>query len=208
MELKLLTFDATDKKVEVSDELFDAPFNQSLIYQVIHGFMQQRKQGTKAQKTRGDVSGGGRKPRQQKRTGVSRAGSIRSPIWRGGGATFANKPHNKVHKVNRKMYRIAMRSIVSELCRSNALCITQEDELALAEPKTAKLDKWLKKLGLSQVLLVLEEPSQNLILSARNIPGVEVIDVKQLSPLDLVSYQQVVVGQKTLNGLQKRLSLC
>lgn len=183
--------------VSVSDEIFDRDFNETLVHQVTVAYMAGARAGTRAQKTRSEVSGGGAKPWRQKGTGRARAGTIRSPIWRGGGVTFAARPQDHSQKVNKKMYRAAMRSIFSELIRQERLVVV--DDLSVTEPKTRVMAARLAELELSNALLVTEDLDLNLFLSARNLPGVEVCDVAGLDPVSLIHFDNVVITAAALN---------
>ena len=202
MELQVQTISsgAAAATVVLSDEVFGNAFNEALVHQVVTAYMAAGRSGTKAQKSRADVAGGGRKPWRQKGTGRARAGTIRSPLWRGGGRTFAARPRSYEQKVNRKMYRSALRSILSELVRQDRLLVV--DEFQLAEPKTKLALAALNKLGVNDVLIVCDEISENLFLAARNIPHVGMADVIAVDPVLLVSYDKVVVTQKALAGLE------
>jgi large subunit ribosomal protein L4 len=156
------------------------------------------RQGSKAQKTRSEVNGGGRKPFRQKGTGRARAGTIRSPIWRGGGATFAAKPRDHSQKVNKKMFRGAMQSILSELIRQDRLVVTED--FAVDAPKTKQVHSRLKELDLENVLIVVEEVDSNLYLAARNLKKVEVIDVQGVNPVNLIGFEKVLF---TVGALKK-----
>ncbi len=202
MELKVQTIssNAAAASVALSDEVFGNAFNEPLVHQVVTAYMAAARSGTKAQKSRADVAGGGRKPWRQKGTGRARAGTTRSPLWRGGGRTFAARPRSYEQKVNRKMYRSALRSILSELVRQDRLLVV--DDFQLAEPKTKLALAALNMLGVNDVLIVSDEISENLFLAARNIPHVGMADVVAIDPVLLVSYDKVVVTQKALAGLE------
>ena len=202
MELKVqsISSGAAAASVALSDEVFGNAFNEALVHQVVTAYMAAGRSGTKAQKSRADVAGGGRKPWRQKGTGRARAGTTRSPLWRGGGRTFAARPRSYEQKVNRKMYRSALRSILSELVRQDRLLVV--DDFQLAEPKTKLALAALNKLGVNDVLIVCDEISENLFLAARNIPHVGMADVIAVDPVLLVSYDKVVVTQKALAGLE------
>ena len=161
--------------VDVSDTAFGREFNEALVHQVVVSYMAGARQGTKAQKTRSEVNGGGRKPFRQKGTGRARAGTIRSPIWRGGGVTFAAKPMDHSKKVNKKMYHGAMQAILSELVRQERLVVVED--FTIDAPKTKVFSAKLKELELTNVLIVVEEVDDNLYLGCRNIHDVDVIDV-------------------------------
>ena len=185
---------AASGQIAVADETFARPFNEALVHQVVVAYLAGGRAGTRAQKNRSDVSGGGAKPWRQKGTGRARAGSSRSPIWRGGGVTFAARPQDHSQKVNRKMYRAAMRAIFSELLRQDRLLVV--DTLDLPEIKTKRMVEQLAALGLAEqrrVLLVAEEVDMNLYLSARNLPNVAVSDVHGLDPVSLVGSDAVVM---------------
>ena len=172
--------------VAVSEVAFGKDFNEALVHQVVTAYMAGGRQGTRAQKTRADVRGGGKKPWRQKGTGRARAGTIRSPIWRGGGVTFAASPKDHSQKVNKKMFRGAMRCILSELIRQGRLVVT--DEFTVSEPKTKQLAVKLKELELDNVLIVSDDVDENLCLSARNLSKVDVRDVAGTDPVSLIAY--------------------
>ncbi len=188
----------TDKAVDVSEATFGRQFNEALVHQVVVAFMAGSRQGSKAQKTRSEVSGGGRKPFRQKGTGRARAGTIRSPIWRGGGVTFAAKPRDHSQKVNKKMFRGAMQSILSELIRQERLVVTED--FVVDAPKTKQVQTRLKELNLENVLIVVEELDTNLYLAARNLKKVEVIDVQGVNPVNLIGFDKVLF---TVGALKK-----
>lgn len=200
MELNLIA----GGTVEVSDQTFGREFNEALIHQVVTAYMAGARQGTRSQKTRAEVSGGGRKPWRQKGTGRARAGSTRSPIWRSGGVTFAAKPQDHSQKVNRKMYRAAMRSIWSELVRQDRLVITQE--VLVETPKTSALAEKLKAMALESVLIVTAEVSDALFLSARNLPHVDVRDAEGIDPVSLLSFEKVLVTVDALKAIEEQLA--
>jgi large subunit ribosomal protein L4 len=200
MKLKMVDGGA---ELQVSDATFGRDFNEALVHQVITAYRNAGRSGTKAQKTRAEVSGGGRKPYSQKGTGQARAGSTRSPIWVGGGATFAAKPRDFARKVNRKMYRGALRSMLSELARQERLLVT--DGLALEAPKTKLLATQLKKLSLSDVLIVVEAIDEKLYLAARNLPHVEVLEVAALNPLSLAAHERVLMTAGAVKMIEERL---
>ncbi|HOW76554.1 MAG TPA: 50S ribosomal protein L4 [Candidatus Competibacteraceae bacterium] len=186
--------DAAPGQMTVADEVFARPFNETLVHQVVVAYLAGGRAGTRAQKTRAQVSGGGAKPWRQKGTGRARAGSTRGPIWRGGGVTFAARPQDYSQKVNRKMYRAAMRAIFSELLRQDRLQVV--DELTLPEIKTKQMIARLAALGVAdqrRVLLVSEDVDLNLGLSARNLCQVAVSDVAGLDPVSLVGADAVVI---------------
>jgi len=192
------------EKISVSDAVFAAAYNEPLIHQVLTAYMAGSRAGTKAQKTRADVRGGGRKPWKQKGLGRARAGTIRSPLWRGGGVTFAARPRTFTKKVNRKMYQGAMRSIFSELVRQERLqCI---DIFKLEEPKTKAALEFLSGLGLRDVLIITDEVTENLYLSTRNLPSVEVIDTNEINPYSLIGFENVLMTKAAIQRVEAWLS--
>lgn len=189
--------------VEVSDAAFAREFNEDLVHQVVTAYLAGARQGTRAQKTRSEVSGGGKKPWRQKGTGRARAGTIRSPIWRSGGVTFAARPQDHTQKVNKKMYRAAMRSILSELARQERLVVVESFELE--QPKTKLLVKALGDFGLENALVVSEEVTENLYLAARNLHKVDVRDVSGVDPVSLIAFDKVVVTVSALKKFEEML---
>lgn len=204
MELSISKTKGKAETIEVSDLAFGKDFNQDLVHQTVTAYLAGARQGTRAQKNRASVSGGGRKPWNQKGSGRGRAGTIRSPIWRSGGVTFAAKPQDHTQKVNRKMYRAAMRSILSELARQDRLIIVKDFELS--EPKTKTL---LNKLGdykLEQdVLIVTEEVTENLYLSSRNLHKVDVSDAVGINPVSLIHSEKVLMTITALKKIEEML---
>jgi len=200
MKLKLATGGA---ELAVSDEVFGKEFNESLVHQVVTAYRNAGRSGTKAQLTKAEVRGGGRKPRPQKGGGTSRAGSIRSPIWVGGGRTFAAKPRSFEQKVNKKMYRGALQSMLSELVRQDRLVVT--DAFTVKEPKTKQVAEQLKKLKLEHVLIIVEGIDEKLFLAARNLAHVEVLPVAHLNPLSLASYDKVLITSGAVKLIEERL---
>lgn len=200
MELQTLNGGA----VQVSETIFDAPFNQSLVHQLVVAYSAAGRSGTKAQKNRSAVSGGGRKPWKQKGTGRARAGTIRSPLWRSGGVTFAAQPRDFSQKLNKKMYRAGLRSILAELNRQERLIVA--DSFDIAEPKTKALVAELGKSELNDVLIVTENASENLWLASRNLHKVNVIDVAALDPVALVGHDKVLVTAPALERIGEWLS--
>jgi large subunit ribosomal protein L4 len=190
-------------ELQVSEATFGSALNSALVHQVVTAYRNAGRAGTKAQKTRAEVSGGGRKPWSQKGTGQARAGSNRSPIWVGGGRTFAAKPRDFAQKVNRKMYRGAMRSMLSELVRQDRLLVTTE--ITLDAPKTKLLASQLKSWSLDNVLIVVEATDQKLHLAARNLPHVEVIEAGALNPLSLAAHDKVLMTVGAVKMLEERL---
>jgi large subunit ribosomal protein L4 len=200
MKLKMVSGAA---ELQVSEAAFGHKFNEALVHQVITAYRATGRAGTKAQKSRAEVSGGGKKPWSQKGTGQARAGSNRSPIWVGGGKTFAAKPRSFEQKVNRKMYRGALRSMLSELARTERLVVT--DSLALEAPKTKLLAGQLKAWSLESVLIVVEATDEKLFLAARNLPHVEIIEVAALNPLSLARHDKVLMTVGAVKMLEERL---
>ena len=204
MELSIVKpGNATAGKVSVSDVAFAREFNEDLVHQVVTAYLAGGRQGTRAQKSRADARGGGRKPWRQKGTGRSRAGTIRSPIWRSGGVTFAARPKNHSQKVNRKMYRAALRSIMSELARQNRLMVVES--LDVDQPKTKLLVQQLSDYGLDNVLIVSAEVGENLYLAARNLNQVDVRDVETVDPVSLIAYDKVMVTVAAVKKLEEML---
>lgn len=193
-----------DKAVEVSETTFGREFNEALVHQVVVAYLAGARQGTRAQKTRAEVRGGGRKPWRQKGTGRARAGSIRSPIWRGGGTTFAARPQDHSQKVNRKMYRGAMRSILSELVRQDRLVVVEQ--FAAETPKTKALVGQLAALSISNVLIVTEGMNENLYLASRNLKGVDVRDVAATDPVCLLAHEKVLMTVEALKKFEEQLA--
>lgn len=191
MELAIASPSGNGGTLTVSDVTFGREFNEDLVHQAVTAYLAGARQGTKAQKNRAEVSGGGRKPWRQKGTGRARAGTIRSPLWRSGGTTFAAKPRDHGQKINRKMYRAAMRSILSELARQGRLVVV--DDFVVAQPKTKELCGKLGELGLNDVLIVTEAISENLQLSARNLHRVEVSEVAAVDPVRLIGHEKVLM---------------
>ncbi|HEU0197258.1 MAG TPA: 50S ribosomal protein L4 [Nevskiaceae bacterium] len=192
------------EKLSVADAVFAAKYNEPLVHQVVTAYLAGGRAGTKAQKTKAQVSGGGKKPWKQKGTGRARAGSIRSPLWRGGGRAFAAQPRDFSQKVNRKMYRGALRSILSESVRRDLLMVA--DGFAVEEPKTKMLHARLAALGVSDVLIVLDAVDRNLFLAARNLPSVEVCDVDGVNPVALLAREKVLLTSAAAKKLEAWLS--
>ncbi len=190
-------------KVSVSDVAFAREYNEELVHQVVTAYMAGARQGTRAQKNRADVRGGGKKPWRQKGTGRARAGTIRSPIWRSGGVTFAAQPQDHSQKVNRKMYRAAMQSIMSELARQDRLVVVES--LDLAEPKTKLLVKQLGEYGIDNVLIVSAEIDTNLYLASRNLHKVDVRDVEGIDPVSLIGHEKVLVTVEAVKKFEEML---
>jgi large subunit ribosomal protein L4 len=189
--------------VSVSDVAFAREYNEELVHQVVTAYMAGARQGTRAQKNRAAVRGGGKKPWRQKGTGRARAGTIRSPIWRSGGVTFAAQPQDHSQKVNRKMYRAALRSIMSELARQDRLLVVES--LELESPKTKLLVKQLGEYGVDNVLIVSTEVNENLYLAARNLHKVDVRDVEGIDPVSLIGHDKVMVTVDAVKKLEEML---
>tara|TARA_B110001450_G_scaffold174811_1_gene163201 strand:- start:256 stop:870 length:615 start_codon:yes stop_codon:yes gene_type:complete len=203
MELSIATPKGIKGTVEVSEAAFGMEFNQDLVHQAVVTFLAGARQGTRAQKNRSAVSGGGRKPFAQKGTGRARAGTIRGPIWRGGGVTFAAQPQDHSQKINRKMYRSAMRSIMSELARQDRLVVVKDFDVDA--PKTKGLIAKLAEYGLQQALIVTEEVSENLYLSSRNLHKVDVRDAAAIDPVSLINSDKVIVTVAALKKIEEIL---
>jgi len=201
MELPVIN---TKSKTTVSEALFSQPVNDELITQLVNSFISNSHQGTKAQKNRSDVRGGGRKPWRQKGTGRARAGTIRSPIWRGGGVTFAARSKSaNPKKINKKMYKSAMRSILSSFAGNNKLSLTKE--LILKNPKTKELLELLKKIDFSKGLIIVNELNSNLELASRNIPYIEIIEVNFIDPIKLLRHESILISEDSLPKLEELL---
>ncbi|MAC37904.1 MAG: 50S ribosomal protein L4 [Halieaceae bacterium] len=190
--------------VAVSEANFAREYNEALVHQVVTAFLSGARQGTRAQKTRSEVAGGGKKPWRQKGTGRARAGTIRSPIWRSGGVTFAAKPQDHSHKVNRKMYRAAMRSILSELARSDRLVVIEA--LDVEQPKTKLLVEALKTYGVDNVLIVADSVDKNLYLASRNLHKVDVRDVEGVDPVSLIAFEKVMITVDAIKKFEEALA--
>jgi large subunit ribosomal protein L4 len=190
--------------VDVAESAFGAAFNEALVHQVVTAYLAGGRAGTKAQKNRSAVRGGGTKPWRQKGTGRARAGTIRSPIWVGGGRAFAAQPRNHDQKVNKKMYRAALRSVLSELVRQDRLVVVES--LQLEAPKTKLLAGKLKELGLDNVLLLNEAFDETLFLAARNLPNVGICDAASIDPVVLIRFEKVLITLPALKLIEERLS--
>jgi large subunit ribosomal protein L4 len=191
--MKLDVLNTANKKedVQISDTTFGKDFNETLVHQAVVTYLAGSRQGSHKQKTRSEVRGGGKKPYAQKGTGRARAGTIRSPIWRGGGVAFAATPRDYSKKINKKMYRAAISSIFSELHRQDRLIAIEQPKLE--SPKTKEMCAFLKTFNLEKVLIILDEMDTNLYLSSRNIPHVEVVTVKEINPVILLRSEKVAV---------------
>jgi large subunit ribosomal protein L4 len=192
-----------DASLEVSETAFGSEFNEALVHQVVTAYLSGGRAGTKAQKSRAQVRGGGAKPWRQKGTGRARAGTIRSPIWVGGGRTFAAQPRDHGQKVNRKMYRAAIRAVVSELIRQDRLKVV--DQFAVEAPKTKLVATRLKELEVKSALIVVEAFDESLYLAARNLPHVEVLEVTAVDPVSLIRYDNVIMTVPAVKLLEEKL---
>ena len=204
MELSISTPKGVAGAVEVSEVAFGKEFNQDLVHQAVVAFQAGARQGSKAQKNRSAVSGGGAKPWRQKGSGRARAGTSRSPIWRSGGVTFAAQPRNYEQKLNRKMYRAAMQCIVSELVRQERLVVVESVELEA--PKTKALVQYLAQYDIADALIVTEEVSENLYLAARNLYKVDVVDAQGVNPVSLIGFEKVIITVAALKKIEESLA--
>ena len=192
------------ESIALDDSIFSAEFNSALVSQVVQAYLSNGHRGTKAHKSRSDVQGGGHKPWRQKGTGRARAGTSRSPIWRGGGVTFAARPTTRSQKVNRKMYRRAMRCILSELVRQQRLVATSEFDID--SPKTSKLKDSLSTLDISNCLIILSNPSENLQRAASNLKHVSLLVPSRVNPVDLLNFDKILVDEQMLRQLESSLA--
>ena len=199
-----LTLHKASKKIQLSEVAFGREFNEALVHQVVVAYMSAARVGSRAQKTRSQVSGGGSKPFRQKGTGSARAGTIRSPLWRGGGITFAAKPQDHSQKVNKKMYRGAMQAILSELLRQGRLLVV--DEISVDAPKTKQLVEKLKGLDIENALIVTESDDINLYLAARNLHRVAVVDATGVNPIDLIRFEKVLMTVDSIKRVEEMLA--
>ena len=200
MKIELLS-STKNQDINISDNAFSKDINESLVHQAVVSFMAGSRQGTSKQKTRSEVRGGGKKPYRQKGTGRARAGTIRSPLWRGGGVTFAATPRDYSKKINKKMYRAAIRSIFSELLRQGRLVAIEQP--VLEKPKTKEINNFLNEFSLSKVLIITDELDINLYLSARNIPNVDIITVREINPVNLLKAQKVAVTADAFKKIEE-----
>jgi large subunit ribosomal protein L4 len=205
MQVSKLTSNKKESALlDVSDKLFGCKFNETLVHQVANSYFCNSHTGTKAQKTRADVRGGGRKPWRQKGMGRARFGSTRNPIWRSGGVTFAAKPNRVVQKVNKRMFQSAIACIFSQLVREKRLFAIEP--ITLEAPKTKQMHKWLAESGLKgYILFILKEANETFALAIRNIPNVSVFDVDHINPLHLISFDYVLIEEGAINTLQERI---
>jgi len=202
LNVQTMSGQSSEERIELSDTVFATAYNEALVHQVVIAYQAGTRSGTRAQKNRSAVRGGGRKPWRQKGTGRARAGTIRSPIWRGGGKTFPASTANFSQKVNKKMYRGAMRSIFAELARQQRLVVV--DSIVLEAPKTRELLSKLVDQG-PNVLLILTTDNVNVLLAARNLPYVDVLRVDELDPVSLVAHEQVVVEKAAIGKIEEWL---
>ena len=200
MKIELLS-STNNQDINISENAFSKDFNEALVHQAVVSFLAGSRQGTSKQKTRSEVRGGGKKPYRQKGTGRARAGTIRSPLWRGGGIAFAATPRDYSKKINKKMYRAAIRSIFSELLRQGKLVAIEKP--VLEKPKTKEIANFLKEFSLSKVLIITDELDVNLYLSARNIPNVDIITVREINPVNLLKAQKVAVTADAFKKIEE-----
>ncbi len=204
MEIAIRNHTGAASSVQVSDAVFGVEFKPGLVHQVVNAYFAGARSGTKAQKNRSAVSGGGAKPWRQKGTGRARAGTSRSPIWRSGGVTFAASPRDYTQKVNRKMYRGAVRSILSELVRTERLIVVPE--LAVSAPKTKELLAVLQSHNLKDVLILTDGLDVNLLLAARNLPKVDVMSAQEVDPVSMIAFESVLATEAAVKQLEERLA--
>ncbi len=204
MELNLQSDDDTSGLVNVSDAVFAAKLNEPLIHQAVIAYLAGARAGTRSQKTRAEVTGSGKKPWRQKGTGRARAGTVKSPLWRGGGITFAAKPADHSQKLNKKMYQGALRSILSELVRQARFLVIEQ--FSIDKPKTKSLLAQLKTLDLSNVLIVTEDKDENLCLGARNLHQVDITDAMTVNPVSLLKFEKVLITVAALKKMEERLA--
>jgi large subunit ribosomal protein L4 len=204
MELNIATPEGSKGTVSVSEQTFGKEFNQDLVHQAVVAYMAGARQGTKAQKTRSEVSGGGKKPWRQKGSGRARAGTIRSPLWRTGGVAFAAKPRDHQQKLNKKMYRAALRCILSELNRQERLIVV--DAFDIETPKTKALVQKLSEFKLIDALIVTEEVNDSLYLASRNLHKIDVRDVQAIDPVSLIRFEKVVMTVSALKKIEEALA--
>ena len=200
MKIELLS-STKNQDINISENAFSKDFNEALVHQAVVSFLAGSRQGTSKQKTRSEVRGGGKKPYRQKGTGRARAGTIRSPLWRGGGIAFAATPRDYSKKINKKMYRAAIRTIFSELLRQGRLVAIEKP--VLEKPKTKEIANFLKEFSLSKVLIITDELDVNLYLSARNIPNVDIITVREINPVNLLKAQKVAVTADAFKKIEE-----
>lgn len=204
LQIPALNEQDSSGSVEVAEAIFGQSFNETLVHQLVVKHLAGARAGTKAQKTRSDVSGGGTKPWRQKGTGRARSGTTRSPVWRTGGVTFAARPRNYEQKLNKKMFRVGVRSILSELLRQDRLVVS--NDVLPSSPKTKELSLKVKNIDAKRILIIVESVDANLALASRNIPYVEVIEAVNLSPVLLVSADKVIATPGALKKIEERLA--
>ncbi|EIC30980.1 MULTISPECIES: 50S ribosomal protein L4 [Methylomicrobium] len=204
LQVPALNDQDTAGKVEVNEAVFGRDYNETLIHQIVTRFLAAKRAGTKAQKTRSEVSGGGMKPWRQKGTGRARSGSTRSPIWRTGGVAFAARPRNYEQKLNKKMFRAGIRSILSELLRQDRLVVA--NDILPTSPKTKDFVAKLKGLDARRILIVVDSVDQNLALASRNVPYIEVVEANNLNPVLLVSAEKVIATSGALKKIEEHLA--
>lgn len=205
MQVALVTKNGSNQELQLSETVFGCRFNEPLVHQVVTAYLAGARQGTRAQKNRAAVSGGGKKPWKQKGMGRARAGTIRSPLWRSGGVTFASSTQDFSQKVNKKMYRAAMRSICSELLRQGRFIVLESFDLEKA--KTRDFVAKLQELNIDQkVLIVLEEINENIYLAARNLHKVELTDVEAINPVNLINYEKILITAPALKQIEELLA--
>ena len=204
MSLQIPAINGQSAGVQVSDEVFGQQFNETLVHQLVTKYLSAARAGTKAQKNRSAVSGGGSKPFRQKGTGRARAGTTRGPIWRSGGVTFAAQPRSYDQKLNKKMYRVGIRSIFSELLRQNRIAVC--DDIIPSAPKTKELLAKLAGVDFNRLLIISDELNENLILSARNVPYLAVVTPTSVDPVSLVSADMVISTSSALKQIEERLA--
>ena len=204
LQIPALNEQDSSGNAQVAESVFGQSFNETLVHQLVTRYLAGARAGTKAQKTRSDVSGGGSKPWRQKGTGRARSGTIRSPIWRTGGVAFAARPRSYDQKLNKKMFRVGVRSILSELLRQNRLVVSTD--ILPVSVKTKELNEKLKKIDAKRILIVVESVDANLALASRNIPYVQVIEAVNLNPVLLVSADKVIATPGALEQLEERLA--
>lgn len=190
--------------VTVSDDVFGAKYNEGLVHQIVTSYLASKRSGNAAQKTRSEVSGGGAKPWRQKGTGRARAGTSRSPIWTGGGVTFASKPRDYSQKVNKKMYRAAMRAILSQAAADGRLKLV--DDLEVAAPKTKLMREKIEGYGVDKALLLVDDASDSAFMAVRNLPNIEMLDAEIVDPVSLVRYPNILATPAAISQLEKRFA--
>ena len=204
MSLQIPAINGQGKSVEVSDDVFGQDFNETLVHQLVTKYLSAARAGTKAQKNRSAVSGGGSKPFRQKGTGRARAGTTRGPIWRSGGVTFAAQPRSFDQKLNKKMYKVGIRSIFSELLRQNRIAVC--DDILPSSPKTKELLAKIKDIDYKRLLIISDESNENLFPSARNVPYPAVVTPTSVDPVSLVSADMVISTSNALKQIEERLA--